>query len=52
VSSKAKDVFDQIVEHVKLKETIYFGLTQVKGIVVIYSILCFFLQTSKWKQVL
>lgn len=30
VSSKVKDVFDQIVEYISLKETIYFGLTQVK----------------------
>eukprot|EP00111_Clytia_hemisphaerica_P009394 TCONS_00027571-protein len=30
VSSKAKDVFDQIVKHLSLKETSLFGLTYVK----------------------
>ena len=31
VSSKAKEVFDKVVEHISLKETSLFGLTQVQG---------------------
>ena len=31
VSAIAKEVFDQVTEYLGLKETLYFGLTQIKG---------------------
>ena len=31
MSAIAKEVFDQVTEYLGLKETLYFGLTQIKG---------------------